>query len=414
MAAERFTGLAAVLATIRSEPSLTQGELTDRVGLGRSVVAERVSELEEAQLLVTGGLAPSTGGRAPRRLQINPHAGFVIGIDVTAYDLFVAAADLTGGILSSLHETIDVADGPEPILARVKVLTNRLLAQRTWPGELLAIAAGMAGPVAFDTGRTVGVPMLPGWEDHPVRAELEEEWDVPVWVDSRVNLLALAEARSNPAARTARNAIYFEFGVGCAASLIVDGQLYRGAHGLAGAIGHTAVAEASHVVCRCGRVGCLEAITSGWAIARDGRLLAESGRSPLLAAALAANGEVRPIDVTAAAEGGDAAAIALLERAAALLGSSMATVVAFFAPQLLIIGGGIARAGELALVPLRQALDSRILPAAAADLLVELPVLDENSGGVDGAVHLALEELFTRDQLPRLLSTVATRAALSA
>lgn len=414
MAAERFTGLAAVLATIRSEPALTQGELADRVGLGRSVVAERVSELEEAGLLVTGGLAPSTGGRAARRLQLNPDAGFVVGIDVTAYDLFVAAADLTGRILGSLHETIQVTDGPEAVLARVRSLTTELLENRDWPGDMLAVAAGMAGPVAFDTGTTVGVPMLPGWEDHPVRAVLEQEWDVPVWVDSRVNLLALAETRSNPAAKTAKNAIYFEFGVGCAASLIVDGQLYRGAHGLAGAIGHTAVAEASHVICRCGRVGCLEAITSGWAIARDGRLLAESGRSPLLAGALAANGEVRPIDVTNAAEGGDTAALELLERTSALLGSSMATVVAFFAPQLLIIGGGIARAGELALAPLRRALDARILPAAAADLLVELPVLDENSGGVTGAVHLALGELFTRDQLPRLLATVAPRVELSA
>ena len=82
--------------------------------------------------------------------------------------------------------------------------------------------------------------------------------------------------------------------------------------------------------------------------------------------------------------------------------------------DLLIIGGGIARAGDLALAPLRRALDARILPAAAADLLVELPVLDENSGGVTGAVHLALGELFTRDQLPRLLATVAPRVELSA
>ena len=407
MAAERYTGLAAVLQAVRSEDGITQAVLADRVGLGRSVVAERVGEFEAAGLLITGERAPSTGGRAPRRLTLNASAGFVVAADIASFEQVVVAADLSGEILYSRKIDWDVTDGPHAILERVHAEIEAAVAEQGDAGPLLGIGVGLPGPVNFDTGVPIGVPVLSGWDGYPVRDELASRWSVPVWVDNRVNLLALAEYTFNPLAANVKQLLYFGAGAGNDASLIIDGRLYRGAHGLAGAIGHIAVPEAGMVVCRCGKVGCLEAVSGGWALARDALLLAESGQSPRLAEVLAATGRIRPYDITLAAEGGDVAAHDLLDRTSAILGKSLAALVSFFAPQFLVIGGGIARAGAIALDPIRTTLYRQLPRALGDDLVVELSTIDEQLGGVLGAIQLTLGELLTKEHLPTLLGSVS-------
>lgn len=408
MASERYTGMAAVLESIRREPGITQANLIDRVGLGRSVVAERVAELEESGLLLTRGRAPSTGGRAPRLLTLNSEVGYVVGVDVFTNEVVVGAANLAGEVLEPrLREQIDVGVGPAPIIERIVELISQLVGDLTARGMPLGVGIGLPGPVNVDKGMPVAVPVLPGWEHYPVQAELSKRLHIPVWVDGRVNLLALAELVANPSAARVKHLLYFGAGAGSGAALIVDGALYRGAHGLAGAIGHIPVPEAGMVVCRCGKVGCLEAVSGGWAIARDGLLLATSGRSAELARIFAETGTIRAYDITLAAEAGDLAANELLARTAALLGKSLASLVSLFAPEMLIIGGGIARAGEIVLGPIREVLLDQLPDVAAQDFTVELSVLDDLIGGVLGATQLAVGELFSKEQLPRLIRQMA-------
>lgn len=404
MAVERYTGLASVLETIRWQDGITQAALTDRVGLGRSVVAERVTELEQIGLIHSPGRAPSTGGRTARLLSLNSQAGYVVGVDIASNEMVVSASDLAGALLGTRHrELCDVGDGPEPILARASAIIAEV-AEEQGGNTMLGIGVGLPAPVNFDTGVPVGVPVLPGWANYPVRNFFASPSQVPAWVDNRVNLLALAEIVGNPRAAQAKHLLYFGAGAGVGAALVTDGRLYRGSHGLAGSIGHVAVPEAGVVVCRCGRTGCLEAVTSGWAIERDGLMLAESGRSPYLAQVLRETGKIRAYDVTLATEHGDTAATELLSRTAALLGSSLATLVSFFAPHMLVVGGGIARAKQTVLDPIREAVFERLPSAAAPDLLVELSAIDEQVGGVVGAAQLAIGELFSKQHLPVLLS----------
>ncbi|KQQ94843.1 hypothetical protein ASF72_19675 [Arthrobacter sp. Leaf141] len=404
MAAERYTGLASVLETIRWQDGITQAALTDQVGLGRSVVAERVAELEQIGLVHSPGRAPSTGGRTARLLSLNAGAGFVVGVDIASNELVVSASDLAGTLLGTRHrELCDVGEGPERVLARASAIIAEVTKEQG-NNAMLGIGVGLPAPVNFDTGVPVGVPVLPGWGDYPVREEFTARWPVPAWVDNRINLLALAEIVGNPRAAQAKHLLYFGAGAGVGAALIADGRLYRGSHGLAGSIGHVAVPEAGVVACRCGRTGCLEAVTSGWAIERDGLMLAETGRSPYLAQVLKETGRVRAYDVTLAAEHEDAAAKELLSRTAALLGSSLATLVSFFAPHMLVVGGGIARAKDIVLKPIQQAVLDRLPSAAAPDLIVELSAIDEQVGGVVGAAQLAIGELLSKQHLSVLLS----------
>jgi predicted NBD/HSP70 family sugar kinase len=163
------------------------------------------------------------------------------------------------------------------------------------------------------------------------------------------------------------------------------------------------VPAAGDAICRCGNVGCLEAVAGGAAVARDGRMLAETGQSPALAAVLAETRTVRPFDVTQAAENGDPAARALLRRSGLLLGEGLAPLVSVFNPDLIIIGGGIARARAHVLAAIREAVYRHSHPAATRDLRIEPSAVHEEVAGVTGAVEFALGELFSRDNLPAVL-----------
>ncbi|MGY1701595.1 ROK family transcriptional regulator [Geodermatophilus sp. SYSU D00766] len=399
---ERLDGLVAVLDAIRSAP-VTQPQLVQRLGLGRTVVAQRVARLEAAGLVVQDGLAPSSGGRSPRRLRLQRTAGIVAGADIGATGMAVGLADLEGTVLVEARERVDVADGPDAVLSRVERLVEDLLTRLPAPRPLWGLGVGVPGPVEFSTSRPVAPPIMPGWDGYPIRERLAGRFAAPVWVDNDVNVLALGEVRTNPAAAGAQDVLYVKIGTGIGAGLVSGGRVHRGVNGCAGDIGHVAVAEADAVVCRCGNVGCLEAVAGGAALAREGRLLAERGDSPVLAGVLAARGDLAAADVTAAAERGDPAARALLARTGRLVGSTLATLVSFYNPGLVVLGGGVVHAGDHVLAVVREAVYRRSLPLATRTLRIDPSVLGE-AAGLAGAVHLVLDNLFAPGRLAAWLS----------
>ncbi|MGY1673452.1 ROK family transcriptional regulator [Geodermatophilus sp. SYSU D00710] len=403
MPSDRYAGLASVLNAIRGASDVTQPLIVERVGLGRSVVAQRVAELEAAGLVVSDGFGPSTGGRAPRRLRLNSEAGYVLGADIATNELVVGVADLSGDLLESRQQAIDVADGPDVVVAAVERLAAELVEEVGARRSLWSFGVGMPGPVAYDDGSPAALPTLPEWSRHPTRQQLAERFGVPVWMDNRTNLSALGERRVNPVAARSRHMVYLGGGYGIGAAVVVEGRIHRGAHGLAGSIDHVPVPGAGDVACHCGRTGCLEAVAGRAALARDGRLLAETGQSPALARVLDRTGRIRPSDVTEAAGSGDGAARALLHRSAVMLGRSLAVLVNVFDPDLVVVGGGIARARAHVLAAIREEIYRSALPAATRDLRIEPSAFDQEIAGITGAVEFALGELFSPEHLPAVL-----------
>ncbi|GAA1795930.1 ROK family transcriptional regulator [Nocardioides hankookensis] len=406
MSQERLASLVAVLNAIRHSDGVTQPELVNEVRLGRSVVAQRVSELEELGLVSTGGLAPSTGGRAPRRLQLRADAGIVVSVDIAARELLVATADLSGAIIDVSGEPIDVVDAPETVLAAAERHIDKLLDGNDSP--LLGIGVAIPGPVEFKTGLPVMPPIMPAWNRWPLRDQLSQRYGVPTWVDNDVNVLTLGELRANPDAKSAGNVVFMFVDVGIGAGIAVAGQIYRGANGSAGDIGHVAIPEGGNAICRCGNIGCLEAVAGAAALEREGQVLAQTRQSAALAKILDETGAVRALDITIAAEAGDPTARAMLQRSATLVGGTLATLVSFFNPNLVIIGGGIARARDFVVNGIREGVFRRSLPLSTQDLRIEMSALGER-GGIIGAAHLVLDEIFTVDHVERLVEAAGGR-----
>ena len=375
-------------------------------------MAQRVGELIDRGLLTERGTGPSTGGRPARRLRFEHGSGTVLVADLGATSVDVALTDLNGTILVHRAEPADIAAGPESILGRVEALFDVLLEEAPSTAPVWGIGIGVPGPVEFETGRPVAPPIMPGWDRYPIRERFAARFSVPVWIDNDVNLMALGEWRHG-VARGHANVVFVKLGTGIGAGLISDGQLHRGAQGSAGDIGHIQVSDDPSSVCRCGNIGCLEALTGGAALARDATAAAQEGRSPRLAELLTVAGRIDAVGVAIAAAHGDPVAVELLHEAGRRIGSTLAGVVNFFNPSLIVIGGGVAQAGDLLLAAIRETVYARSLPLATRDLLVQRSSLGP-VGGVVGAAAMVIDELFTPARLSERLDDPSSAFGMEA
>ncbi len=401
---DHVDSLATVLDLVRSGTARTRPELGRRSGLGRTVVTQRVNQLTACGLLEEGALGPSSGGRAPRELRFRARAGVILAAELGATGISVGVTDLTGTVLAEHTESLDIATGPDAVLGRVEEVFDELLGQvRTELADpdlaVWGVGIGLPGPVEFATGRPSAPPIMPGWDGYPVRDRLADRYDTPVWVDNEVNAMALGELRAG-SARGQRDILYVKIGTGIGAGLVSGGTLHRGSQGCAGDIGHAAASDEDDVVCRCGNTGCLEAYAGGAALARDGLAAAKEGRSRFLADVLASTGTVTAADISRAAQSGDRTSVELLTRAGRLIGNLLATLVSFYNPALVIIGGGVSRAGDLLLATVRETVYRRSLPLATRELRITRSTLS-NRAGLVGAAFMAIDELFAPERLAR-------------
>jgi glucokinase-like ROK family protein len=386
-------GLDAVLQLVREEGTTTRPHIARALGLGRNVVTQRVAQLMEGGLVKEGELASSTGGRAPRGLQFDADAGYVLAAEVGATSITAAVTDLSARIVVQHEEPADVTAGPERVLDRVHAIFDDLRASVGRTSGAWGVGIGVPGPVEFASGRPVAPPIMPGWDGFPVRDVLAELYDAPVWVDNDVNVMALGEHRVGMS-RAVQDFLYVKVGTGIGAGLVSGGRLHRGAQGCAGDIGHITVAADSGVVCRCGKIGCLEALAGGAALERQGTAAAEEGSSPYLAKLLASGTAIDAAAVGAAAAHGDPVGTQLLMRSGRLVGETLAALVNFFNPALIVLGGGVVSSGDVYTAAVKEVLFRRSLPLATRDLRINRSELGHRAG-IAGAASMVVDELFT-------------------
>jgi predicted NBD/HSP70 family sugar kinase len=216
------------------------------------------------------------------------------------------------------------------------------------------------------------------------------------------------ESRSGVAAGH-RDVVVLKIGTGTGAGIISDGRLHRGAQGSAGDVGHIQVTDDPAVICRCGNIGCLEALAGGAALGWAGDEAARDGRSARLRTALDQRGRVTAEDVARAASSGDPVAVALLQQAGRLVGSMLASVINFFNPSLIVVGAGWRRAPTCC-SPRSAKRCIAVRPLATRDLLIRRSSLG-GLAGVIGAASMVEDELFSRDAIAQWLAARRTRRA---
>ena len=311
----------------------------------------------------------------------------IIGVDLGGTQIRAALADGEGRILHRASCLTLAEEGPEPVIGRIKAAIREAVHSTGW-AQVVGIGIGAPGPINPWTGVIHQAPNLPGWRDVPLRDIIQKEFQVPTHLGNDANIAALAEYRFG-AGQGVDDLIYMTISTGIGGGVIAGGQLLLGADGLASEVGHMTL-EPHGPLCNCGNIGCLEALASGPAIARDARQRIEEGAQTIIADRV--GGDLRKVTAKAvgqAAQGGDELAIELIQRAGFYIGVGIVNLIHLFNPRLFVIGGGVSKAGDLLFDPIRATVRERAMPAMRQNVRVVSAALGDDVGLL-GAVALAL------------------------
>ncbi|MGD9734366.1 MAG: ROK family protein [Solirubrobacterales bacterium] len=361
---------------IRRENGVTRADLGRLTGISRASISQRVDRLIESGLVREASDQPSGGGRPPSSLVFASDIGVVLSADLGATHARLAVTDLAGNLLAELAEDLDISSGPA-ILDTVEDQFGELLRRAgRRPEEVHGIGVGVPGPVEFEAGRPVNPPLMPGWDGYSIPDRLRRGFDVPILVDNDVNIMAVGEYFTTWS--TKRDLLFVKVGTGIGCGIITEGEIYRGAHGAAGDIGHIRVVAEKETVCKCGNVNCLEAIAGGAAVARAARELgceAENSR-----------------EVVELARAHQPEVVQLVRESGRVLGTVLAGLVNAFNPNVIVIGGDMADAHEQLFAGVREVVYQRATPLATRHLEI-IPSALGDRAGTTGAAVLAIEHV---------------------
>jgi len=312
---------------------------------------------------------------------------YVIGVDLGGTRLRTALANRQGEIVRSNTVPTLAEEGRDAVIGRI-VAQIRAVLEPLPLAVLRGVAIAVPGPVDPRAGYVYRPPNLPGWGDVPLKQILQFELNTPVHLGNDANLAALAEHRFG-VGRDYAHMVYMTVSTGIGGGIIDDGRLMLGGWGGAGEIGHQTI-DLNGPRCSCGNYGCLEAMASGTAIARevDRRLLA--GEPSSLRHEV--DGKLKPVhaeQVVEAARAGDKLAGEVLQWAGYNLGVGIANLMQILDPQIIIIGGGVSNAWDLLEAATTRAIRERAMEIYTQHTKIVRSQLGDEIG-ILGAIALAL------------------------
>ncbi len=307
----------------------------------------------------------------------------VLALDVGGTKLAAGVVRADGTVQSFRTIGTAVHDGPDAAVGRLLDLAEKALAEAGQP-EVLAVGIGCGGPLDPMTGVILGPPGLPGWDEVPLGRLVNERLGLAAYVENDASAAALGEYRWG--GWDVRSLVYLTISTGFGGGVVIDGELFRGAAGQGGELGHVVVDWLGRE-CGCGARGCAEAYVSGTSIARRASEVLAGSDSSLTTVT-----DVTARDVHDHARAGDELALAVWDETTAMLGRMVAVIVNVCEPDLVVLGGGVTRAGSFLLDPVREAALRQAMPPAAKACDVVLTRHGDRAG-VLGAAAIAFHRI---------------------
>ncbi|GAA1534462.1 ROK family protein [Kribbella lupini] len=309
----------------------------------------------------------------------------VLALDVGGTKLAAGVVRADGTVQSFRTIETAVHEGPDAAVSRLLDLGEKAMAEAGHP-EVVAVGIGCGGPLDPATGVILGPPGLPGWDEVPLGRLVTERLGLPAYVENDASAAALAEHRWG--GWGVRSLVYLTVSTGFGGGVVINGELFQGAAGQGGELGHVVV-DWQGRPCGCGAQGCAEAYVSGTSIARRAQEALGQRTSSLTSVT-----ELTARDVAEHARAGDELAVAVWDETTAMLGRMVAVIINVCEPDLVVLGGGVTRAGDQLLVPVREAALRQAMPPAAKACDVVLSRHGDRSG-VLGAAAIAFHRIST-------------------
>jgi len=375
-----------VLDTIIKKSPISRAQISEITGLNKGTVSSLVQELIDSHLVCEIGPGQSSGGRKPVLLLFNKHAGYAIGVDLGVNYILIVLTDLLGGVVKKEKVPIqqNAVEDVLPILT--ELIRSMLGSVPDSPYGAVGIGIGVPG-ITDGNGRILFAPNL-GWENVDLGGLLKQTFAFPIHVDNEANAGAIGEKEFG-AGRDVSNLIYVSIGMGIGTGIVLNRELYRGADGFSGEMGHVTI-EYNGKRCSCGNRGCWELYASEKALldqARELPAVAELG--------------IRQINIAAVAELARAErheVLHLLNQIGEYLGIGLINIMNSFNPELIVIGNRFTDLEPWLSKPLLRVLESRSLPYPRKRLKIQFSNLGRLSTAL-GAAYMAISEFLSNTKV---------------
>lgn len=381
---------ALIMDRLLSNAPLSRANLAQQTGLNRSTISSLVGDLIDRDLIREVGLeAVDSRGRPGMLLELNPGGGSIVGVEINVGHISLILTDFTAHTLWQRRVQFDVTMPQADVLALAEALIDQALRAGVAHGlALLGIGLALPGLVDTEAGELVFAPNLK-WRDVPFRERWEPRFGVPLYVENDGNCSAMGEYYFG-VAKEHENFLFIGTGAGLTSGIMLNGEMYRGAGGYAGEIGHIIV-ESGGELCACGRRGCWETLVAPRAVIRGVVHALENG-APSCIPAMVGNdlSQITMETVIQAADNGDQLALDTLADIALHLGSGIANLVNIFNPELIVLGGSLIPVSEYLMPPISRIIAAEALPDVSAQVALSLSAQGANAC-VKGAVALVID-----------------------
>jgi glucokinase-like ROK family protein len=381
-----------VLKIIRTTENLSRADIAKISGLSAPTVSRIIEDLLAEGLVREIGEGVSQGGRRPTLLKFSDQKNFIIGIDLGTTNIYGVLSDFDAKIIAEVRTPTHIEEGFAGVMKRTADVIAELIAEPSVANKRI-YGIGMAVAGLINRKRNI-VEFSPDfhWHNVDVVESLSRVHHYPIIFDNVTRVMAMGE-RWFGLGKQSKNFICVNVGYGIGAGIIIDGKPLYGPLGMAGEFGHITLDKDSFVQCECGNYGCLEALASGNAIAKSAhKRLLEGERSLLLEMCGGEISKVTAEMVANAAKQGDGVAWNVFERAMEYLGIGIAGLVNLFSPEAVVIGGGVAQAGDILFEKVRKTVNARSLNMISSNVLIR-PATFGLKTAVMGAVSLILSEV---------------------
>lgn len=369
-----------VEAVIRRFGPISRVSIYKLTKLRRTTISLITRELLDEKRLVEMGRSNNPLGRKQVLLKLNEEYGFIVGIEFDDKTVTAGVLDLHPRIKHHISEPTNLSEGREGLIRQLLSSVSRVIREaEVDPSHMIGI--GIADPGLVDSRRGVAViaTTIDFWIDVPLKNIFEDKFKVPTVVESKTRAKTLAE-RMLGAGEMQDNLVYFDYGAGIGAGIVADGKLLYGQHCGVGEVGHTRVSE-DGPACKCGSIGCLEAIAGTSAIeARMRRSLTEGAVSQVLALADGDPAKITAWMVLKAAAAGDKMCGNIVSELAQNIGVGIANVVNLFNPGVVVFDKRLEPGGNSLLDQISRIVRGQTLASFSAELALRFGTIGEEAG----------------------------------
>ena len=311
-----------------------------------------------------------------------------IGIDVGGTSIKGAFINEKGEILDRFSMKVDKNLPAKETIGQLCELVNEGIKKNNFKVE--GIGVGIPGTLDMDKGIVISSPNLPTWSNFSFAQFMKEKTGLPVIINNDANVAALGEAKFGSGSKY-QNSLMITLGTGVGSGIVIDGKVVYGHDGHAGELGHTTVVRGENGrLCGCGKTGCLEAYASATGVARTAREILETTDKKSLLRDLKADA-ITSKDVYDAAVQEDEVALEIFETTGKYLGEKFADFITFSAPEAIVIFGGLTKAGDYLMNPIREHMEKNVMPRWKGKVKLLFSDLKEADAAVLGASALAWE-----------------------